>query len=90
MPCLIALFALISPRFAIAMLWLFTDKTTIAFESGWVGLMGFLLLPWTALAWTVCYSPLVGVHGFGWFIVILGFVADLSTWFGSANRRQTY
>ena len=55
-PCFVALFALISPRLAIFLLWIFSDRLTIAFTSGWVGILGFLFLPWTMLAWAVCYA----------------------------------
>ncbi|NQU36969.1 MAG: hypothetical protein HQ526_05150, partial [Actinobacteria bacterium] len=53
MPCFVALFALISPRLALALLFFFSDRLTIAFQSGWVGILGFLFLPWTALAWVI-------------------------------------
>lgn len=89
MPCLVALFALISPRLAIFLLYLFTDRMTIAFQSGWIGLIGFLVLPWTTLAWTVCYTPFFGVTGFGWFIVLLGFVFDISSWLSSGRARKS-
>lgn len=89
MPCLVALFALISPRLAIILIYLFTDRMTIAFNSGWVGLIGFLFLPWTTLAWTVCYTPFIGVSGFGWFIVALGFVIDISSWISSGKVKRS-
>lgn len=89
MPCLVALFALVSPRLAIILIYLFTDRMTIAFNSGWVGLIGFLFLPWTTLAWTVCYTPFIGVSGFGWFIVALGFVIDISSWISSGKVKRS-
>ena len=89
MPCLVALFALISPRLALFLIYLFTDRMTIAFTSGWVGLIGFFFLPWTTLAWTVCYTPFLGVTGFGWFIVILGFVIDISSWVSSGKVKRS-
>lgn len=88
MPCLIALFALISPRLAIFLLWLFTDRMTIAFQSGWLGFLGFLFLPWTTLAWTLCYVPFGGVQGFGWFIVFFGFFLDISSYASSRNLNR--
>ena len=60
------------PRLAIALLFIFTERMTIAFTSGWFGFFGFLFLPWTTLAWTLCYAPFVGVR-FRWFIVLFGF-----------------
>jgi hypothetical protein len=84
----IALLAMIGPRVAIFFTWLFTNRMTVAFSSFWIGLLGFILLPWTTLAWAVCYAPVRGVTGFGWFFVILGLVVDLSTHVGSAQARR--
>jgi hypothetical protein len=85
--CLIALFAWLSPRLAIFVLWLFTNRMTVAFHSFWVAFLGFLLLPWTTLAWAVCYAVPKGVQGFGWFLVILAFLVDLAS-YGSGGRAR--
>jgi hypothetical protein len=84
----IALLAMIGPRVAIFFTWVFTNRMTVAFTSFWIGLLGFILLPWTTLAWAVCYAPVRGVTGFGWFFVILGLVVDLSTHVGAAQARR--
>jgi predicted membrane protein len=86
--CLVALLATLSPRVAIFAVWLFTDRMSVAFDHFWMGLAGFILLPWTTLAWAVVYAPVRGVTGFGWFFVILGLVVDLSTHVGTANARR--
>ncbi|MFI5053472.1 MAG: hypothetical protein ACHQDE_03850 [Acidimicrobiia bacterium] len=86
--CIVALAAFISPRLAIFFLWLFTDRMSIAFDSFWWGLIGFVVLPWTTLAWAATYAPARGVTGFGWFIVGLAFIADVMTHFGSAQARR--
>lgn len=86
--CFVALLAVISPRVAIFFTWAFTDRMTVAFNSFWIGLLGFLFLPWTTLAWALCYAPRDGVTGFGWFLVILAFVVDISTHIGSAQARR--
>ncbi len=88
MPCLVACFALISPRLAIVLLWLFTDRMTIAFDSFWIWLVGLVFLPWTTLAWAAVYVPFNGIEGFGWFIVAIGFIIDISTYIGSARSRS--
>lgn len=87
--CLVALAAIISPRFAIFLIWLFErDRMSAAFDSFWIALLGFLFLPWTALAWAVAYAPVRGVTGFGWFLVILAFLVDLATHVGSYQARR--
>jgi hypothetical protein len=84
--CLLALFAFISPRFVLALLYLFTSRLTVAFTSGWEGLIGFFLVPYTTLFYALVYRPGVGVKGFGWVIVALGVLLDLSSL--DAGRRS--
>jgi hypothetical protein len=89
MGCLLALLAAISPRLVIFLLWVFTDRLTIAFRSGWEGVLGFLLLPYTTLFYALVYAPGRGVDSFGWVIVALGVLLDLSSHaFGSRARRR--
>ena len=77
-----------SPRLAIFLVWLFDrDRMSAAFDSFWIPLLGFLFLPWTTLAWAACYAPVRGVTGFGWFVVIFAFFADLMT-YASGNRAR--
>lgn len=88
--CVLALFAVALPRFTMFLLWLFTDRLSIAFDSFIVGFLGFLILPYTAVFYALAYSPVDGVTGFGWVLVAAGFIADLSSLFGSksANERR--
>jgi hypothetical protein len=88
MGCLLALLAAISPRFVIFLLWIFTDRLSIAFRSGWEGLLGFLLLPYTTLFYALVYAPGKGVDTFGWVIVALGVLLDLSTLTNGARVRR--
>jgi hypothetical protein len=79
MGCLLALFAFISPRFVLALLYLFTSRLTVAFSSGWEGVIGFFLVPYTTLFYALVYRPGFGVKGFGWVIVAAGVLLDLSS-----------
>jgi len=89
MGCLLALFALISPRLVLALLYLFTDRLTLAFSSGWEGLIGFFLLPYTTLFYALVYRTGHGVDALGWIIVALGVLLDLSsTGYGSRVRSR--
>ena len=88
MACLVALFALISPRLALFVIWLFSDLLSRAFESWVVPLIGFFLLPWTTLAYAVMWSSGDRVYGFEWFIVGLGFVFDLASYSRVERRRR--
>jgi hypothetical protein len=87
--CLLALIAAFSARVALFLLWVFTDRLSIAFRSGWEGLLGFIFLPYATLFYALVYAPGRGVDAFGWFIVAIGVLIDLSSHlFGSKARRR--
>lgn len=88
MPCCLAIVALISPRLALFLLLVFTNMIQTAFKPWWLSIIGFFFLPWTTLAWAVCYQPFVGVGGFGWFIVALGFLLDITSWASSRSLNR--
>ena len=89
MPCLTALFALLSPRLAIIFVAIFSDILTRAFDSWFVPFIGFFILPWTTLSYAVMWD--VGtrdVTGFEWFVVGFAFLLDLGSWFGGSRARR--
>ncbi len=90
MGCLFALISAFSARLALFLVWIFTDRLSIAFRSGWEGILGFIFLPYATLFYALVYQPHKGVDGFGWVIVALGILLDLSSHlFGSrATRRR--
>jgi len=93
MCCFAALFAWISPRLAIVMIWIFSGRMAEAFGSFWIAALGFIIVPWTTLAWAVCYaSPTFsskgGVTGFGWIVVGFAFFVDLASYTSGARARR--
>lgn len=88
MGCLAVLFALISPRLALFFIWIFSDLLSRAFDSWFVPLLGFFLLPWTTLAYAVMWSSSDRVYGFEWFIVVLAFFFDLASYAGGSRGRE--
>ena len=89
MGCFVALLSLISPRLALFAIFIFSDLLSRAYDSWVVPLLGFFLLPWTTLAYAVMWS--VGtdkVSGLEWFIVILAFFVDLSSYAQSDRARR--
>jgi hypothetical protein len=89
MACLVVLFAFISPRLALFAIFLFSDLLSRAFDSWFVPLLGFFLLPWTTLAYAVMWSASSNqVTGFEWFIVILAFVIDLGSYASRGQARR--
>jgi hypothetical protein len=88
MPCLVVLLALLSPRLALFAVFLFSDLLSRAFDSWFLPLLGFFLLPWTTLAYALMWSSGNRVEGFEWFIVVLAFVFDMGSYMGGRNERR--
>jgi len=89
MACLVVLLAFISPRLALFAIFLFSDLLSRAFDSWFVPLLGFFLLPWTTLAYAVMWSASSNeVAGFEWLIVILAFVFDLGSYASRGRGRD--
>jgi hypothetical protein len=80
---------LATPRFALVLVAIFTDRISAAVHHNtWLAFAGWLFLPMTELAYVIVTWWAGGVHGFGWFLVALGFLADLSTYTGSWRGRK--
>jgi hypothetical protein len=90
MCCFLLVLGFLGPRLAFLWAWIFTPQVTAAFNGSFIWpLLGMIFLPWTALAFVVAWSPVVGVTGLGWAVVVLGFVLDIATYFGR-NAQQRY
>lgn len=79
----------IGPRFALLVWWLFGDKPDAAFD-GWLwAVLGWLVAPWTTLAYVVAWGPVNGVSGF-WdvLLIALGVSLDLAAY--AAKPAQRY
>lgn len=88
--CFVALLALISARLALLFLWIFTNLVTRAFHDSFiVPLLGLIFLPWTTLMYVLVWTPAHGVYGFGWFLVVLGFLIDLGSYSSSAYSNRS-
>lgn len=89
MACLVVLLAFFSPRLALFAIFLFSDLLSDAFDSWFVPLLGFFLLPWTTLAYAVMWAASTNeVTGFEWFIVILAFLVDLGSYASRGRMRR--
>jgi hypothetical protein len=89
MGCLFALIAVLSPRFAVFLLWAFTNYVDRAFN-GWVlPLLGLLFAPWTTLLYVLADAPAGPIHVAGWIMVGIGVVLDLSSWAQAAQNRAS-
>lgn len=93
MCCLVLLLGFLGPRVVFVLTWLFSDRVEDAFGGNWfLPLAGVILLPWTSLAFIIAWAPPIagwdGLSGFGWVLVVIGALLDLSTYSGGARRRQ--
>ena len=78
----------IAPLF---LMWIFTERLEIAFNSFIVGFMGFLVLPFTTFFYALAYAPVGGVEGFGWILVGFGLFLDIGAYTsgGMSRSRQS-
>ena len=86
MGCFVLLFALISPRLALIATWLFSGVLERAYDGWLLPVLGFLLLPWTMLAWAWMYDSGRTVEGLEWLLVGLAVLLDLTSLAGSGRR----
>jgi hypothetical protein len=80
MCCLVGIMALLGPRFALAVWWIFGDKVGAAFSTWVWPLLGLIFVPWTTLFYVIAWGPLNGVSGAGWILVAIGVVLDVMTY----------
>jgi hypothetical protein len=89
MGCLLVLFALVTPRFVMLVLWLFSNYLNHAFSSGWWGILGFLFLPTTAIAYAIAQNEFTtadgGLEAAGVIAIVLGVAIDLGLLGGSGR-----
>src|SRR4029450_9054439 len=94
MGCLFAIVALITPRFILILLWLFTNYLNTALSSGWWGLLRFFFLPTTTIAYAIAQNEFTtvtgGIEAMGIVLIVFGIVIDVGLLGGSgggAGRR---
>jgi hypothetical protein len=86
--CLLVLIGLISPRLAIFLLAIFTNDLSRAFDSWLVPLLGFFLLPWTTLIYTLLWTTSHHVDGIEWVLVGCAVLLDFASLFGGGKYGQ--
>jgi hypothetical protein len=79
MGCLFVLIAMLSPRLGIIILWLFTNYVSRAFDTWIWPVLGLIVLPWTTLLYILVAAPAGGITFWGWLMVALGLVMDISS-----------
>jgi len=85
MPCLVALIALFTPRIAIILLVIFSDYIGQAYNTNVIPFLGFLIMPFTTLAYAFSINANGTVSGFYLVLVVIAVLADLGLLGGSAR-----
>ena len=91
MCCAIVAISFFGPRVALLVYWLLPAgraQFNLAFNSWIMPILGFIFLPWTALAWTF-FSGQNGISGVDWLWVGIGLVADIATYTSGAAKRKS-
>jgi hypothetical protein len=92
MGCLIVILSLITPRFVVVVLWLFTDYLAAAYGSWFWPTLGFFVAPTTTLAYAVARNDLSTASGAitaaGTVVIVIGVVIDIGLLGGNARRRR--
>ena len=89
MGCLLAIIALFSARFALILMWLFSNRLSDSFDSTLGPLLGFFFLPWTTLMYALLWGSHHSVDRFEWFLVGFASLIDIGSWvFGGDRGRR--
>jgi len=92
MGCLFAILALITPRFVIVILQLFTHYLAQAYGSWFWPTLGFFVAPTTTLAYAVARNDLSTVTGAitpaGTLVIVAGVLIDIGLLGGGARNRR--
>jgi hypothetical protein len=88
MPCLVVIIALVFPRLALLLVWIFSDFLGRAYQSVLWPLLGFLFMPLTTLAYAWAVNRAGSVSGGYFVIVMLAVLVDLGMLGASRRRRR--
>jgi hypothetical protein len=89
--CLVVLLGALVPRVTLALLWLFKDWTRVL-SPWWLGVLGFLLLPYTTLAYVLIHhwSGDVSVQYMPHLVImIVAVLIDVGAWGGSRKHYRS-
>ena len=88
MPCFVGCLALLTPRFAIILVVIFSDYIGRAYQSVLWPLIGFLFMPLTTLAYAWAINSRGSVAGMHLIVVVIAVLFDLGLLGGSASSRR--
>ena len=83
MCCIVTMMLLIGPRITGVIWWILRPALwNTAFGSLIWPVLGLIFLPWTTLLYMLLFPG--GITGFEWFLIVLGVLADITTYGGGA------
>lgn len=89
MGCLLVFLALLLPRVAIVVIFLFTRWLHAAFATWLWPVLGFVFLPYATLAYTAAVVNTGGRITLGWLLlIILAVLVDIAHWGGGYRARR--
>lgn len=89
MGCLLILLALLVPRIAMVLIFLFTPWFEMVFSTWLWPILGLIFLPYTTLAYMLAVLNTGGVLTPGWLILIVVAAAvDIAHWGGGVRGRR--
>jgi hypothetical protein len=88
MPFAVGCLALLTPRFAIVLVVLFSDYIGRAYETTLWPFLGFLFLPLTTLAYAWAINSAGSVEGIYLAVVVVAVLIDLGIFGRSASNRR--
>jgi hypothetical protein len=90
--CLFTIFSLVTPRFVILILWIFTDYLSMAYGGWFWATLGFFFMPTTTIAYAVAQNDLStrggAITAAGVVVIVIGIVIDIGLLGGSARSRR--
>jgi hypothetical protein len=94
MGCLVVILSLITPRFVVVVLWIFTDYLKMAYGSWFWPTLGFFVAPTTTIAYAVARNDLStvtgGITAAGALVIVVGVLIDIGLLGGNARRRRRW
>lgn len=87
MCCWILIAFAFAPRAALVLMWLLNDWISAAFGGPLLPLIGFFLMPWTTLIYTLIAPNGLSVFDVALLVIAVG--ADLGIWGGGAQKRKS-
>jgi hypothetical protein len=88
MPCLIALFALLTPRVVLIVVWIVSDYLGRAYQTALWPVLGFIFMPVTTLAYAYAINSSGSVSGFYFVLTLVAAMIDLGILGGSGRARR--